>query len=315
MKTNGGLLPAGACAGTAAPRDYSDRLDFRLPPFLRMAWATAAARGRWAGPLNRLVDEVRRAEWLSVAAGLRSAALMVVPKAEASALASEWSASDLISRLLGQDDAAQIRALTGKTPYDSSLHDVHLVTRRERMQHLEAIWHRADLVEIACWLGYPACCAAFLRTATLQQRALDTTWAMVEGNTYAENGVQVADLFDAAVNPLLTALGLRAIPHRPCSFCCQETQRLASDYRQLTAHADSPPVQDTLEAVLNWPVEWSTLHGIVEVRLPILKLCYDGDATATAYKVRLTGGALPEHAAQGLEFLYQPPRRLRAKTG
>jgi hypothetical protein len=113
-----------------------------------------------------------------------------------------------------------------------------------------------------------------------------------------------------------TALGLRATPHRPCSFFCQETQRLALDYGNLTDHASSPPGRETLAEVLRWPVEWSSLHGIVEVKLPILKLCYDGDATATTYKVRLTGGELPEHAAQGLEFPYRQPelRRVLAHT-
>jgi hypothetical protein len=137
---------------------------------------------------------------------------------------------------------------------------------------------------------------------------------MVEGHTHAENGVQIAELTGAAVNPLLSALGLRATPHRPCSFFCQETQRSAFAYGNLTAHTPSPPDLETLAEVLSWPVEWSSLHGIVEVKLPILKLCYDGDATATTYKVRLTGGALPEQAAQGLEFPYRPPQHRRGRT-
>jgi hypothetical protein len=179
------------------------------------------------------------------------------------------------------------------------------------MEQLVAIWRSADLVELAGWLGYPACCTAFFRTAAVERRSLDTTWAMVEGEPHTESGVQIAEMAGFAVNPLLSALGLRATPHRPCSFFCQETQRLALDYGSLTDHASSPPGQDTLAEVLSWPVEWSSLHGIIEVRLPILKLCYDGDATATTYKVRLTGGELPEHAAQGLEFPNRQPERPR----
>jgi hypothetical protein len=59
---------------------------------------------------------------------------------------------------------------------------------------------------------------------------------------------------------------------------------------------------DTLGDVPCWPTEWFTLHGIVEVRLPVLKFCRDGNAAATAYRIRFTGGESPEHAAQGLEF-------------
>ena len=314
MTVKDDFLHSGVRAATATPRDYSDRLDFRLPPFLRMAWATAAARDRWSGPLNRLVDEVRTSEWLSVAAGLRWAALIVVPPTQVSALAGEWSRRGLGSRVVSQDDAMQVRALNGKTSHSTPGHQVHLVARSERMQEVEAIWRLADPVEMAGWLGYPRCCTAFFRTATVERQSLDTTWAMVEGHTHAENGVQIAELTGAAVNPLLSALGLRVTPHRPCSFFCQETQRLALDYGNLRAHAPSLPDQETLAEVLSWPVEWSSLHGIVEVKLPVLKLCYDGDATATTYKVRLTGGVLPEQAAQGLEFPYRPPKQRRVQT-
>jgi hypothetical protein len=313
VTVRGNFCHSGVRAAAAAPRDYSDRLDFRLPPFLRMAWATAAARDRWSGPLSRLVDEVRTSEWLSVAAGLRLAALIVVPPTQVSALAGEWSRHGLSSRVVSRGDAMQVRALNGKTPHSTPGHEVHLVTRSERMKQLEAIWCLADLVEMAGWLGYPTCCTAFFRTATVERRSLDTTWAMVEGHTHAENGVQMAELAGAAVNPLLSALGLRVTPHRPCSFFCQETQRLALDYVNLRAQAHSAH-QEMLAEVLSWPIEWSSLHGIVEVKLPILKLCYDGDATATTYKVRLTGGALPEQAAQGLEFPYQPPKQRRVRT-
>jgi hypothetical protein len=304
--------------GTAAmaPRDYSDRLDFRLPPFLRLAWATAAARDRWSRPLNRVADEVRTSEWLSIAAGLRLAALILVPPTQASALAREWSSRGLSSRVVSRDDAIQVRAVDGKTPHWTPGQDVHLVTRSELMEQLEALWRAADLTEIAGWLGYPTCCTAFLKMATVKRRSLDTTWAMVEGGIRVENGVQIAELAGVAINPLLSALGLRATPHRPCSYFCRETQRLASDYGSLAASAPSPSGQETLAEILSWPIEWSSLHGIIEVKLPILKLCYDGDATATTYKVRLTGGESPEHAAQGLEFPHRQPerRRTRAET-
>jgi hypothetical protein len=314
VTVKGDFLHSGERAATAVPRDYADRLEFRLPPFFRLAWATAAARDRWSGPLDRLAHEVRISEWLSVAAGLRLAALTVVPPSQAAAMAGEWSRRGLCSRVVSRDDAMQVRALNGKTLHATPGHQVHLVTRSERMEQLETIWRSADLLDVASWLGYPTCCAAFLKTVAVERRSLDTTWAMVEGDTHAENGVQIAELAGFAVNPLLSVLGLRAAPHRPCSFFCQETQRLALEYGKLLAPARCPPDHATLAEVLSWPVEWSSLHGIIEVRLPILKLCYDGDATATTYKVRLTGGDLPEQAAQGLEFLHRQPDRRRVQA-
>jgi hypothetical protein len=296
-------------AATAAPRDYADRLDFRLPPFLRMAWATAAARDRWSEPLDRLVEEVRTSESLSVAAGVRLAAIIVVPRTQTPALVSQWSDRGLKSYLISRDDATRVHALNGKTPNLSPAHDVHLVTRRERMEELAAKWRSPDPTEMANWLGYPPCCAAFFRTVMVERRCVDTTWAMVEGHIHEEKGARIAEISGGAVNPLLTALGLRAAPHRPCGFNCEATQRLATVYSGLRAEAAPQSNPGMLAEVLGWPAEWSLLHGIVEVRLPILKLCYDGDATATTYKVQLIGGALPEHAAQGLGFPHRLPER------
>jgi hypothetical protein len=297
------------CAATTASRDYSDRLDFRLPPFLRLAWATAAARDRWSEPLDRLVEEVRTSEWLSVAAGVRSAAIIVVPRTQTPALVGEWSGRGLKSYIISREDATRVHALNGKTPNLSPSHDVHLVTRRERMEKLSAKWRSPDRTEMAEWLGYPPCCAAFWKTVVVERRYLDTTWAMVEGHIREEKGARIAEIAGAAVNPLLTALGLRATPHRPCGFNCEATQRLATVYSGLRAEAAPQSNPEMLAEVLAWPVEWSSLHGIIEVRLPILKLCYDGDATAATYKVQLIGGALPEHAAQGLGFPHRLPQR------
>jgi len=96
-----------------------------------------------------------------------------------------------------------------------------------------------------------------------------------------------ADRGSSLLHGQSSAVGVRPSrnPHRPCSFNCQATQHLATAYDNLRAKVGSQPDQETLAEVLSWPVEWSSLHGIVEVKLPVLKLCYDGDATATLYKV------------------------------
>jgi len=312
--TAGRELPSEVGARTGAPRDYSDRLDFRLPPFLRLAWASAAARDRWSAPLRRLAETVRTSEWLSVASGLRLAAIIAVPRAQAAALTGEWADRGLKSGVLDQHHAMRIRMFNGKAPDLAPGDEIHVVTRRERMDELGAIWRSLDPIATATWLGYPPCCAAFLTTAAVERQSLDTTWAMVEGRVDAKNGEQIAEIDRCAVNPLLSALGLRATPHRPCGFFCQATQRLATAYGALRASAASAADQDMLAAALGWPVEWSSLHGIIEVTLPILKLCHDGDATATTYKVRLTGAVLPEHAAQGLAFPHRLPERRAAQT-
>src|SRR5579871_76400 len=275
------------------PHHYPDRLDFRLPPFLRLAWATAPARDNWSGPLNRLVEEVRTSEWMSVAAGIRPAAIIVTPKAQASALVASWSKYGLGSYILGRDHAMQIHALNGKAPQHSPTDEIHLLARTDRLEDLGLLWRSGDLVQMANCLGFPPCCATFLKTVVVEQRSIDTTWAMVGDHAQGENGARIADIANCAVNPLLSALGLRATPHRPCSFHCQATQSLAKIYGDLRAKLTAQSDPGKLLEILGWPLEWSSLHGIIEIKLPILKLCYEGDATASLYRVRLIGVAMP----------------------
>ena len=216
-----------AAALPARPGAYGDLLNFRLPPFMRFAWATPAARKRWLAPLGRLAHQVRTAEWQSVAAGVRAAAIIAAPRSQIAAIAGEWSRGGLRSLNLSPGDAMRTHLFNGKTRSPGPADEVHLVARSERLEELAAAWRAADLVNIAAWLGYPSCCAALLETVAIEQGCIDTTWAMVRGRTVHENGLWHADIPDATVNPLLSPLGLRAVPHRPCSFHCEASRALA----------------------------------------------------------------------------------------
>lgn len=67
---------------------------------------------------------------------------------------------------------------------------------------------------------------------------------------------------------------------------------------------------DDLENILSWPVSWSTLHGIAEIKTPVCKIICNTDATATKYTLRLRGTRYPEEGAQGLGFPFRQPKRL-----
>jgi hypothetical protein len=57
--------------------------------------------------------------------------------------------------------------------------------------------------------------------------------------------------------------------------------------------------------ILSWPAEWSSLHGIAEIRTPILKISTNTDAVDTTCVVRFLGSGYPEEGAFGLAFPYQ----------
>ena len=66
---------------------------------------------------------------------------------------------------------------------------------------------------------------------------------------------------------------------------------------------------DWLLDILSWPTEWSALHGIAEIKTPVLKGSVRTDATPNKYVVRRKGDTFPLEGAQGLNFPYRIPRK------
>jgi hypothetical protein len=64
-----------------------------------------------------------------------------------------------------------------------------------------------------------------------------------------------------------------------------------------------------LEDILSWPAEWSALHGIAELKTPILKMTTRAEATAWKDVVRWNGSRYPDEGARGVNFPYQAPNR------
>jgi hypothetical protein len=60
--------------------------------------------------------------------------------------------------------------------------------------------------------------------------------------------------------------------------------------------------------ILSWPVEWSALHGIAEIKTPILKVSTYTDSTAKKHIVRFNGIRYPSEGIVGLRFPYKIPR-------
>ncbi len=64
-----------------------------------------------------------------------------------------------------------------------------------------------------------------------------------------------------------------------------------------------------MREILSWPAEWSALHGIAEIKTPVLKVSTRTDATAKKYVVRRQGEKYPAEGARGLGFPYSQPRQ------
>jgi 2-polyprenyl-3-methyl-5-hydroxy-6-metoxy-1,4-benzoquinol methylase len=103
-------------------------------------------------------------------------------------------------------------------------------------------------------------------------------------------------------------LGVRAVFHLPCSYDCEASDRLARHHLDLARDLGFGEEAEWLRQMLGWPAEWSALHGIAEIRTPVVKIVTRTDATPSKYVVRYHGlgsDGMPEEAAAGLVFPFR----------
>lgn len=231
-------------------QEFPLKLDFDLPDFVRINWASAKSQSDWEGRIAEINREWARLERRLIPSivsldtfELRNLArtkevfrvLDVVPKGDSYSTASrEFKGGDPSFRVL----------LGSHLPLDND-------------------------VAIGRLLGYPDCCVH--KFTTLWPRVKDFTWHLTIGSE------SVKDVEgDLLCNVLLRWIGVRAVRHLPCSFNCQASAELARIHL-----ADLPPqVAENIRQILSWDMHWSSYHGIVEVITPHFKLIANGDAWA-----------------------------------
>jgi uncharacterized protein len=115
---------------------------------------------------------------------------------------------------------------------------------------------------------------------------------------------------DPALNTLLRPLGIDLLGYEPCSLTCEASRRRAE---RLLAFARTSGIAgmekgiEWLDPVLAWPVEWSALHGIAEIKTAVLKADYATAYTPSKVTVRFHGSAPAADGARGLTFAFQRP--------
>jgi hypothetical protein len=268
-----------------------ERLPFRLPDFTRVTWVSEHARQVWQPRVTRIREAWLDVERRSVQAGVRRCAMQHADVSDVPRFAEAAATSGLTTLPLTLEGApaSRYRVAVGLPP------DVLACA---------AAWRDSDDAAMGALLGYPACCIAFFRRTWVDARATDTTWAMATGcDSTIGSAVDVDGPPES--NILWRWLGVRAIPHLPCSTRCVETSRLANAMLGVARSAGFTQEVAWLLDMLSWPVEWSALHGIAEVKTPVLKVAIRTDATTRRRVVRRRGTAYPAEGGRGTTFPYR----------
>ena len=173
-------------------------------------------------------------------------------------------------------------------------------------------WEADAQDRIAELLGYPLCCFEFFRRFWIEQGYRDTTWPAAAATCPAvigqfESSVEINT--PPETNVLCRWLGVRAVPHLPCTFDCRESVVLAQAMLSVGAQSGFDSEVQWLLQILRWPVEWSALNGIAEIKTPIAKVSAATETTSTKYVVRRLGDGYPAEGATGISFPYSVNER------
>jgi hypothetical protein len=270
-----------------------------LPDFTRHLWASDAARARWGFRIEAIRRAWSEIEWLSVAEGVRRCALVSLSNAALPDIKNRW----LEHRL------SATSVPSGSSAVEPS-RIVAFVGERSIVREALQAWACRDDEAIGALLGYPTCCRHFFHRIWVEEARLDTTLGMVStGRPAGDRTFEVEPPTTPFANVLWRWLGLRAVPHLPCGFGCDPTMEMGRRFWNIAERSGYGPESEWIQQILSWPVEWSALHGIAEIRTPILKLITRTDHTDLKYTVRWRGENYPEEGAAGLAFPYRSKKR------
>lgn len=269
--------------------------DPPTPP-LRQAWVSDRAVALWGPRLRAAAAAVRAVEIEAVRRGLLPAVIQSIAPRLRPELAARLAADGLALVAL---DRHRLPARDVEAPA--------AIGRPEALAQIVDAWADGSDAAILRLLGAPPCCVdAWSQADADARRDLAGEVRMTLG---AEDVSAGTCSIDPVHNPLLRPLGLRATQHMSCGTGCAATAALAAalgDLGRTLGHAEA---LGWCDEALRWPMTWTGLHGLGELKTPVFKAVHACAYSAGLRRVVLAGARAPEAGAQGTVHPFvEPPR-------
>ena len=232
-----------------------------LPEFVRWTWKSLPIRETWAPKLAKARHEIRIIERLAVLEGVVPHIYHIVPVKEL-------------------PNEAQTSLEYGLTLLPLEGLDKNKRPTKNHAEYYRCLITRPDsyspILGLIKNIG-PTCCQ--IAENARNEESVDSTYEQLR-DTVGTPGL---------ASTLWRPLGLRLVPHQPCSYSCEASIQLAKDIILLAEKKGFAETTDTIQEVLSWPFKYSRLFGIVEVVTPNIRLYSRSNWTPTKDTYEVAG--------------------------
>jgi len=160
-----------------------------------------------------------------------------------------------------------------------------------------------DINSLLKRLDLPSCCLNHAMQAASKATSHQDIIALAKGKSgiaIVEEGIRF--------HPLLLDMGLSVLPIVPCSFSCQNAANSVEAILQLAHDAGMEEEVGWIRECLAWPLSWSSLHGIIEIKTPLFKLSVPSVGLLANTKILRKSNEKVPLGALGLNFPYAKTR-------
>lgn len=287
--------------------------DFKIAPYARMIWASEEAKAKWEPRIEAAKQAYHKLETLTVLDGVRGAYTTHVNAEDLDTFSKQQARNGLVFIPLIRTGLYEGFAHSHPPVVDGKPWNYYGVVGRPENAFAFAegdMTGNHDLMGET--LGYPACCRTFFNEVWMSGY-VDPVWQAAE-NTPEENmgrrdshNIYLENYYPEVISAL-RYIGVRLSPQIPCSVTCEASKKTAQQWMAVAeAHGFKQEVDDMLE-ILSWPMEWSVLHGIAEIKTPLFRVSTNSTPSLEKYTVQFAGTTFPDEAPPALTFPYRKPK-------
>ncbi|MEZ6049638.1 MAG: methyltransferase domain-containing protein [Planctomycetaceae bacterium] len=283
-----------------------NRLSFALQDFTRISWVSEEARNVWEERVSGINKMHSYLEWASVVSGVRECGLQMLDERQ-------LSERPITLRSHGID-LAVLKRVNAVSAYQSRISDATLgadqvswcvVGATERIAEFRDAFVGSDNATMGRLLGYPECCIEYFQDFWVEQGLIDSTWSSAVNTSSAVMSSGMVTCGATKCSAHLRWIGVRPVFHLPCAINCPKSEEIADQLAGLAQKYQFVNESRWLSELISMPVEWSSLHGIAEIKTPLFKIVTNTDAAAGKHVVRIEGTQYPAEGASGVVFPFQ----------